>query len=153
SFLQATIAEMRNLRAIVTLGRISHDSTLAALNQRRSAAPFGHGGSHDIGRLRVFASYHCSRYNTSTGVLTPKMFADVFAAARAFLGDRSHEEGHNINGRSSPRPSVWGSTALPGAKPSHHLFGVLVRREYRIERFGDDAVVDDERHALEQRHP
>ena len=87
SFLQATIAEMQNLRAIVTLGRISHDSTLAALNHRRSAAPFGHGASHDIGRLRIFASYHCSRYNTSTGVLTPKMFEDVFAAARAFLGD------------------------------------------------------------------
>ena len=87
SFLQATIVEMRNLRAIVTLGRISHDSTLTALNQRRSAAPFGHGASHEIGRLRIFASYHCSRYNTSTGVLTPKMFEDVFAAARAFLGD------------------------------------------------------------------
>jgi len=87
SFLQATIAEMRNLRAIVTLGRISHDSTLATLNQRRSAAPFGHGAAHDIGRLRIFASYHCSRYNTSTGVLTPKMFEAVFAAARAFLGD------------------------------------------------------------------
>ena len=87
SFLQATIAEMRNLRAIVTLGRISHDSTVAALNHRRSAAPFAHGASHDIGRLRIFVSYHCSRYNTSTGVLTPKMFQDVFAAARAFLGD------------------------------------------------------------------
>jgi len=87
SFLQATIAEMQNLRAIVTLGRISHDSTLAALNHRRSTAPFGHGASHDIGRLRIFVSYHCSRYNTSTGVLTPKMFEDVFAAARAFLGD------------------------------------------------------------------
>src|SRR5262249_13522520 len=62
SFLQATIAEMQNLRAIVTLGRISHDSTLAALTHRRAAAPFGHGASHDIGRLRIFVSYHCSRY-------------------------------------------------------------------------------------------
>jgi uracil-DNA glycosylase family 4 len=86
-FLKATIAEMQNLRAIVTLGRISHESTVAALDQRRAAAPFGHGTSHDIGRLRIFVSYHCSRYNTSTGVLTPQMFRDVFAAARAFLGD------------------------------------------------------------------
>jgi uracil-DNA glycosylase family 4 len=84
-FLEATIAEMRNLRAIVTLGRVSHESTVAALNHRRSAAPFGHGTSHDIGKLRIFVSYHCSRYNTNTGVLTPKMFQDVFAAARAFL--------------------------------------------------------------------
>jgi len=87
AFLKATIAEMQNLRAVVTLGRISHASTVAALDHRRSAAPFGHGTSHDIGRLRIFVSYHCSRYNTSTGVLTPKMFRDVFAAARAFLDD------------------------------------------------------------------
>jgi uracil-DNA glycosylase family 4 len=85
SFLAATIAEMQELRAIVTLGRISHESTLAALNHRRAAAPFGHGTSHDVGKLKIFASYHCSRYNTNTGVLTPKMFRDVFAAARAFL--------------------------------------------------------------------
>ena len=88
SFLQATIAEMPNLRAVVTLGRISHESTLAALNLRRPAAPFGHGAAHDVGKLRIFASYHCSRLNTSTGVLTPRMFRDVFAAARAFLDDR-----------------------------------------------------------------
>jgi uracil-DNA glycosylase len=87
AFLKATIAEMQNLRAVVTLGRISHESTVAALGHRRSAAPFGHGTSHDIGRLRIFVSYHCSRYNTSTGVLTPKMFRDVFAAVRAYLGD------------------------------------------------------------------
>jgi uracil-DNA glycosylase family 4 len=85
SFLEATIAEMRNLRAIITLGRISHESTVAALNHRRAAAPFAHGMSHDIGKVRLFVSYHCSRYNTNTGVLTPKMFQNVFAAARAYL--------------------------------------------------------------------
>jgi uracil-DNA glycosylase len=85
SFLRSTIAEMPNLRAIVTLGRISHDSTIAALNQRRSAAPFGHGRSLDIGALRIFASYHCSRYNTSTGVLTTEMFRAVFAKVRDYL--------------------------------------------------------------------
>ena len=85
AFLAATIAEMDRLRAIVTLGRISHESTVAALAQRRSLAPFGHGARHDIGRLRIFASYHCSRYNTNTGVHTPDMYRDVFAAARAYL--------------------------------------------------------------------
>ncbi len=84
-FLAATIAEMPKLSAIVTLGRISHDSTLAALAQRRSAAPFGHGAAFDIGKLKLLASYHCSRYNTNTGVLTPEMFHRVFAAARTHL--------------------------------------------------------------------
>jgi uracil-DNA glycosylase len=85
AFLAPTIAEMRNLRAIVTLGRISHESTITALEHRRAAAPFVHGASHELGKLRVFVSYHCSRYNTNTGVLTPKMFSDVFAAVRAYL--------------------------------------------------------------------
>jgi uracil-DNA glycosylase len=85
SFLAATIAEMPNLRAIVTLGRVSHDSTIAALNHRPSAAPFGHGRLHDIGTLRIFVSYHCSRYNTNTGVLTAEMFRAVFATVRAYL--------------------------------------------------------------------
>jgi len=84
-FLAATIAEMPGLRAIVTLGRISHESTIAALDQRRSAAPFGHGARQDLAGLRVFASYHCSRYNTNTGVLTTAMFRAVFAQVRAYL--------------------------------------------------------------------
>jgi uracil-DNA glycosylase family 4 len=84
-FLQATIGEMRNLRAVVTLGRIAHDSTIIALGHRCAAAPFGHGTAHDVDRLRIFASYHCSRYNTNTGVLTTDMFRRVFAAARAYL--------------------------------------------------------------------
>ncbi len=35
--------------------------------------------------LVLFDSYHCSRYNTNTGVLTEAMFHDVFAAIRAEL--------------------------------------------------------------------
>jgi uracil-DNA glycosylase family 4 len=84
-FLVGAIAEMPKLRAVVTLGRIAHDSTVAALKQRRSAVPFVHGSSHDLGALRLFVSYHCSRYNTNTGVLTPEMFRSVFAAVRSFL--------------------------------------------------------------------
>ena len=30
-------------------------------------------------------SYHCSRYNTNTGVLTTEMFRAVFADVREFL--------------------------------------------------------------------
>jgi uracil-DNA glycosylase len=84
-FLAAALAEMENLQAIVTLGRIAHESTAVALGQRRAALAFSHGATHEVGRLRVFASYHCSRYNTNTGVLTAAMFGAVFAAVRAYL--------------------------------------------------------------------
>jgi uracil-DNA glycosylase len=84
-FLKSTIAEMSELRAIVTLGRIAHDSTAAALEVRRSAVPFAHGACHGVGGLRLFDSYHCSRYNTNTGVLTTQMFESVFANVRELL--------------------------------------------------------------------
>ena len=81
-FLTATMAQMPNLRAIVALGRVAHDSTLKALGLRASIAPFGHGALHDAGPIRLYDSYHCSRYNTNTRVLTPAMFEAVFAKVR-----------------------------------------------------------------------
>jgi len=35
--------------------------------------------------MTLFCSYHCSRYNTNTGVLTPEMFREVFASVRRYL--------------------------------------------------------------------
>ncbi|MEP9353024.1 uracil-DNA glycosylase [Xanthobacter sp. KR7-65] len=84
-FLAAPMGEMPRLRAIVTLGKIAHDSTLNALGERASRLKFGHGASDTVGLVRLFASYHCSRYNTNTGVLTPAMFRAVFASVRAYL--------------------------------------------------------------------
>ena len=84
-FLIATLREMPKLRAVVTLGRISHESTVKALGLARKAAAFSHGATASTGPLTIFSSYHCSRYNTNTGVLTPKMFKQVFANVRAYL--------------------------------------------------------------------
>ena len=86
SYLAATIAGMPRLVAIVALGRIAHDSVASALALRRAGVPFGHGAEHEIGGgRRLYDSYHCSRYNTNTGVLTPAMFEAVFARIAAHL--------------------------------------------------------------------
>lgn len=85
NFLNPTIREMENLRALIALGRVAHDTVVTALGARKSAVPFKHGARHDIRRLTLFDSYHCSRYNTNTGVLTPEMFRRVFADVRAYL--------------------------------------------------------------------
>jgi len=83
AFLDATISGMSRLSVILPLGRIAHDSVLASLDVRRAAFPFGHGRIHEVRPgLSVHDSYHCSRYNTNTGVLTPVMFRDVMTAAR-----------------------------------------------------------------------
>lgn len=86
AFLAARIAALPRLVHIVTLGRIAHDSTVRALGDRPAAHPFGHGATSQAGRLDITASYHCSRYNTNTGRLTPAMFEAVFASVRDRLG-------------------------------------------------------------------
>ena len=83
-FLRA-MADMPKLRAIVALGRIAHDTTLKTLGIRAASAKFAHGAVHPAGALTLYDSYHCSRYNTNTGVLTTQMFRAVFARVRADL--------------------------------------------------------------------
>ena len=84
-FLAATLKGMPRLSAVVALGKIAHDSVVVALGEKMARHKFGHGAQHKIGTLTVFDSYHCSRYNTNTGVLTPEMFRAVFASVRAHL--------------------------------------------------------------------
>jgi uracil-DNA glycosylase len=84
-FLKTQIAGMKNLDVIVVLGRIAHDATLTALDVKKSRHAFAHGAAHDIEHLRIYDSYHCSRYNTNTGVLTEAMFETVFADVRKRL--------------------------------------------------------------------
>ena len=84
-FLRERIVSMEGLAAIVALGRVAHDAVLTALEQRKSAFAFAHGAEHALARARLFDSYHCSRYNTNTGVLTTEMFRAVFGRVKAFL--------------------------------------------------------------------
>ena len=86
-FLSAEIESMPRLRAILSLGVVSHNTVLAALGEKQSAWKFAHGARHTLpGGLVVADSYHCSRYNTNTGRLTEQMFRDVFTGIRQVLG-------------------------------------------------------------------
>ncbi len=90
SFLAAEISAMPNLRSILTLGQIAHWSVIAALELKRAKHAFTHGAQFRIARgvqpLEIIASYHCSRYNTNTGVLSEAMFDEALAAAKNAAG-------------------------------------------------------------------
>ena len=86
-FLAAQIAAMTSLRAILALGKVAHDSVCDTLGVRKSQHPFRHGAAYKLDALNLVSSYHCSRYNTNTGVLTEAMFeAVVKQAKKAALG-------------------------------------------------------------------
>ncbi len=84
-FLAATVKEMPRLAAVLALGRVAHESFVLACAARRANHPFAHGRVHQIAGLTLFDSYHCSRYNTNTGVLTADMFHAVVACIRTHL--------------------------------------------------------------------
>src|SRR3954469_19740084 len=52
-FLVPTIAEMTQIKAIVVLGRIAHETTVKTLGAKRSDAPFSHGGRAQIGPIAL----------------------------------------------------------------------------------------------------
>jgi len=85
-FLEREIRAMKRLTAILALGQIAHGAVLSALGQKKSAALFRHGAIHKLPTgIKLADSYHCSRYNTNTGRLTPAMFQSIFRELRRVL--------------------------------------------------------------------
>ena len=82
-FIESELKDMRNLKVILALGKIAHDSVLKVYGQKLSAFKFRHGAEHALpGGVNLIDSYHCSRYNTQTRRLTTEMFEDVVRTCR-----------------------------------------------------------------------
>jgi len=86
-FLAAEIAAMQNLKIILCLGTVSHAAVLKVLGCRLASYKFSHGAVHYIKEkpLIVVDSYHTSRYNINTGVLSREMFEAVIKNMKELL--------------------------------------------------------------------
>lgn len=77
-FLISRINSLPNLKVMLALGKIAHDTTIKTFGLKQSAHPFGHCAVHDLTNgLKLVDSYHCSRYNVNTRRLTEEMFMDA----------------------------------------------------------------------------
>lgn len=86
AYLRQEIADLDAHTAILVLGTVAHQAVLRSLDLRIADFPFTHGGTHALPRhMRLFDSYHCSRYNTNTRRLTPEMFREVFRHIRLWM--------------------------------------------------------------------
>ncbi len=82
-FLIKEIEAMKNIKMILSLGLVSHQSVVKTFGLKQKDFKFGHGAQHQLNeKITLIDSYHCSRYNTNTGRLTTEMFEDVFSAIR-----------------------------------------------------------------------
>jgi uracil-DNA glycosylase family 4 len=87
AYLQTELRELTSVRVVLALGRVAHEGVLLARGLKRSQNPFGHGREYRLDeKLQLIDSYHCSRYNTQTRVLTAVMFKTVVARACALAG-------------------------------------------------------------------
>ncbi len=80
-YLAQELAALTGGAAILALGTIAHEAVLRACGLKVKDFKFAHGARHELaGGLRLYDSYHCSRYNTQTKRLTEAMFHQVFEA-------------------------------------------------------------------------
>jgi uracil-DNA glycosylase family 4 len=84
-FLISEIKSMPNLRIILALGGLAHGAILSVLEKKKVHYKFGHNVFHQLDKIFLVNSYHCSRYNTNTGRLTEQMFHDVFSKILKYL--------------------------------------------------------------------
>jgi uracil-DNA glycosylase family 4 len=83
-FLENSLEGLERLRVVVALGQIAHQSAVKALGGRLPKARFAHGAEHRLpSGMILIDSYHCSRLNQNTGVLTAAMLDAVFVRAVA----------------------------------------------------------------------
>ncbi len=82
-YLEAPLAALTGVHVVIALGQIAHQSAVKTMGGRLPKAKFGHLAEHAMPDGRILIdSYHCSRYNQNTRLLTPAMFEAVFARAR-----------------------------------------------------------------------
>ena len=86
-FLQAEIAAMPNLQLILCLGSVAHGAVLQALGYKKTQYKFAHGAEHQLANhnLIMLDSYHTSRYNINTNVLTLTMFEAIVAKIKQII--------------------------------------------------------------------
>ncbi len=87
-FLAKELIRMSNLKVILCLGRIAHDTLIKHFNLSAKNYIFAHCKQHSIETdLKLLNSYHCSRYNINTNRLTREMFDDVFINLKNMIVD------------------------------------------------------------------
>ena len=83
-YLDQELRLLKNLKAVLVLGRLAFDNYLKTAQLKRSFE-FGHGIVHAGPQPALICSYHPSQQNTSTGKLTRDMLRQVLETARKHL--------------------------------------------------------------------
>ncbi|PPR78630.1 MAG: hypothetical protein CFH01_00876 [Alphaproteobacteria bacterium MarineAlpha2_Bin1] len=85
-YLKKEIYCMKNLKIILSLGTVAHNSIINCFDLKLKDYKFSHGKYHIINKkIKLINSYHCSRYNTNTKRLSKKMFEENFKKIISYM--------------------------------------------------------------------
>ncbi|HWI66725.1 MAG TPA: uracil-DNA glycosylase [Symbiobacteriaceae bacterium] len=88
-YVEGELGLLSQVKVVLVLGRIAFERYIKILKSRGvevGKPVFAHGAEYLLGGRTLLCSYHPSRQNTNTGVLTREMWDAIFARAR-FLAD------------------------------------------------------------------
>ena len=86
---------MKNLKAILVLGRIAFDSLMKSLREMGYDArglKFEHGNTCDVGKFRIFCSYHPSPRNVNVGRIDERMMISILDSVKQFVYGNGEKE-------------------------------------------------------------
>jgi len=86
-YLIQEVRAMPNIKIILTLGAVAHNAVLGVLGYKKTQFKFVHGKCHKLDKhdIMMINSYHTSRYNINTGVLTYEMFDEIINSIKNML--------------------------------------------------------------------
>jgi uracil-DNA glycosylase family 4 len=85
SYLKEELSLLKNVKAIVCLGKIAFDSCCKLLHVK--GIKFAHGKSFNHEKCIIISTYHPSRQNTQTGRLTWDQWSEIFSKAKRILDE------------------------------------------------------------------
>ena len=87
-FIENEIRLMKNLKVILSIGKIAFDSVINDFKSRGikiSGIRFSHGTHYDISGISVYCSYHPSPRNVNTGLLKKEDFISLLREIRNYV--------------------------------------------------------------------
>jgi uracil-DNA glycosylase family 4 len=90
TYLDEEFKLLSNKKVFLALGQIAFKSALNLLNRHNISITtprpkFQHGALYKVGPYQLLVSYHPSRQNTNTGLLTPLMWDQIFKKAKHLI--------------------------------------------------------------------
>ena len=85
-YLQSEFNDLSQLKLIIALGKVAHNSVIKFFDKKNLKYPFIHGAFHIMSnKITLLDSYHCSKININNKRLTETMLINILKSAKSYI--------------------------------------------------------------------